>query len=680
MIHSRGSIHASISRRNSNNTNSNTNDIPNYYGNLYGNNRYASYMQSDEDSSSRGTSTITSLLTNPAASLLTNEQEHLPQQQQYVPVERDPFGLLKPKAMKATAGQGDRQPWRQSMDIASEQTKQPAFVTPNSGQKLPHYTKLQYPDDIRSQKAVTSTQVPQVEPGTFYASDLEMDVETLQQKQKQQQQLIPTAKSHSTAFSIRRIRRPRQWVAPLKRLSRAEEKAQAAKLGIFLKGREFIFEFLQGSSIHGFIYLAKIGLSIVERMIWLAFICVALFAIISLSKRTWERFQTSPMVISMDRNKLVWNTSFPSLTVCPHKRIDEVKVEEYMNKHPETFESDQDRVDFHIFIEKLARLTYENIETLPRNKSFGISSNKYLDLLYELKWNFEPEMSSGAAVQMFIYETLTEFGICHSINSLVARYNSYEYWKRNDWSILDHGDRVTVHPLDGEIYAQIINLSTAYDVYFHGSGDIPNISKQRYTFPETDYTTVELIAVEIYTAEEARAFTTKQRKCRYQYEAEEMLTSPIYSFGTGLAECRMFFALNVCGCVPHFYRNRLKNGRILRICDFNGLACLEDIKRDIISLKSSRYKIDCHCLSNCDDSNFFVQSHRSRVWFLGANLQWGIIDYPKMQLRRDVLFSFADVLVYIGGLIGFFLGCSALSFTEVIYYFTARLVKRLFWT
>ncbi|XP_050324518.1 sodium channel protein Nach [Bactrocera neohumeralis] len=631
-------------------------------------------MQSGEDFSSRATSTITGSLTNSTASLLTNEQE----QQQYIPVERDPFGLLKPKAMKATTGQGYRQPWRQSMDGASAQTQAAAFVTPNSGQKLPHYTKLQYRGDIRSPKAVTSTQV---EPGTFYAGDLETVEEKLQQKQQQQQQLIPIAKSHSTASSIRRIRRPRQWVAPLKRLSRAEEKAtQAAKLGILLKGRAFIFEFLQGSSIHGFIYLAKIGLSIVERMIWLAFICLALFAIISLSKRTWERFQTSPMVISMDRNKLVWNTSFPSLTVCPHKRIDELKVEEYMEKHPETFETEQDRIDFHAFIEKLARLTYENIETLPRNKTFGIPSSKYLDLLYELKWNFEPEMSSGAAVQMFIYETLTEFGICHSVNSLVARYNSYDYWKRNDWNILDHGDRVTVHPLDGEIYAQIINLSTAYDVYFHGSGDIPNISKQRYTFPETDYTTVELIALEIYTAEEARAFTTKQRKCRYQYEAEEMLTSPIYSFGLCLAECRMFFALKVCGCVPHFYRNRLKNGRVLRICDFDGLACLEDIKREIISLKSSRYKIDCHCLSNCDDSNFFVQSHRSRVWFLGANLQWGIIDYPKMQLRRDVLFSFADVLVYIGGLIGFFLGCSALSFTEVIYYFTARLVKRLFWT
>lgn len=36
------------------------------------------------------------------------------------------------------------------------------------------------------------------------------------------------------------------------------------------------------------------------------------------------------MVISMDRNKFVWNTSFPSLTVCPHKRIDDTKLEKYM--------------------------------------------------------------------------------------------------------------------------------------------------------------------------------------------------------------------------------------------------------------------------------------------------------------------------------------------------------------
>ncbi|XP_030560769.1 sodium channel protein Nach [Drosophila novamexicana] len=487
--------------------------------------------------------------------------------------------------------------------------------------------------------------------------------------------------------SVRSFRRPPLWQPPPTRQIKAEELRQEAlaeneletgRFACLAKLQAFIIEFLQGSSIHGFIYLAKFGLNFVERMLWFAFICVALFSIISLSQRTWQRFQTSPMVISMDRNKLVWNTSFPSLTVCPHKRIDDIKLEDYILAHSEQFENEEDKEYFRDFIVKLASLTYDNLETLPLNKSYGIDSNQYLDLLYELKWSFEPEISSGAAVKMFIYETQTEFGTCHSVNSLVARYNSFGYWRSGDWSILDHGDRVTVHPLDGEIYAQIINLSTAYDVYFHSAGDVPNISKQRYTFPETDYTTVELIALEIYTNEEARAFNTKQRKCRYQYEAEEMQTVPIYSFGLCLSECRMFFALRVCGCVPHFYRNRLRNGRRLPVCGLEGIGCLVKIKREIISLKSDRYKIHCNCLSNCDDSNFFVQSYRSRVWFLGANLQWGIIDYPKMQLRRDVLFSFADVLVYIGGLVGFFLGCSALSFTEIIYYFTARLVRRMF--
>ncbi|XP_017864674.1 PREDICTED: sodium channel protein Nach [Drosophila arizonae] len=481
--------------------------------------------------------------------------------------------------------------------------------------------------------------------------------------------------------SIRSFRRPPLWQPPAIKAEAEEplkEEQQVAPLPYLAKLQAFIIEFLQGSSIHGFIYLAKFGLNFLERMLWFAFICVALFSIISLSQRTWQRFQTSPMVISMDRNKLVWNTSFPSLTVCPHKRIDDIKLEDYIEAHSEKFEDEDDKEFFRDFIIKLASLTYDNLETLPLNKSYGIDSSDYLSLLYELKWPFEPEISSGAAVKMFIYETQTEFGICHSVNSLVARYNTYKYWRSGDWSLLDHGDRVTVHPLDGEIYAQIINLSTAYDVYFHGAGDVPSISKQRYTFPESDYTTVELIALEIYTNEDARAFNTKQRKCRFQYEADEMQTVPIYSFGLCLSECRMFFALRVCGCVPHFYRNILRNGRRLPICGLEGIGCLVKIKREIISLKSDKYKINCNCLSNCDDSNFFVQSYRSRVWFLGANLQWGIIDYPKMQLRRDVLFSFADVLVYIGGLVGFFLGCSALSFTEIIYFFTARLVRRMF--
>lgn len=67
-------------------------------------------------------------------------------------------------------------------------------------------------------------------------------------------------------------------------------------------------------------------------------------------------------------------------------------------------------------------------------------------------------------------------------------------------------DTIAVHPLDGEIYAQVINLSYAYEVYFHGPAEIPDISKQRYSFPAADYTTVELLALEILTSKNAKSF------------------------------------------------------------------------------------------------------------------------------------------------------------------------------
>lgn len=39
-----------------------------------------------------------------------------------------------------------------------------------------------------------------------------------------------------------------------------------------------------------------------------------------------------------------------------------------------------------------------------------------------------------------------------------------------------------------------------------------------------------------------------------------------------------------------------------------------------------------------------ICSQRSRIWFLGSNLQWGISEYPKMQLRRDLIFGITDLL------------------------------------
>lgn len=73
-----------------------------------------------------------------------------------------------------------------------------------------------------------------------------------------------------------------------------------------------IVDTLNEISVHGFIFLVKRGTNIIERLVWIVCISIGIYGIVSLGSDTWNRYQTNPTVISMDRNKFSWNTSFPS--------------------------------------------------------------------------------------------------------------------------------------------------------------------------------------------------------------------------------------------------------------------------------------------------------------------------------------------------------------------------------
>jgi hypothetical protein len=79
--------------------------------------------------------------------------------------------------------------------------------------------------------------------------------------------------------------------------------------------RRTIVETFHEISVHGFIFLVKRGNNILERLIWLVCITVGVYGIIELGSDTWHRYQTSPTVITIDRSKFSWNTSFPSRTM-----------------------------------------------------------------------------------------------------------------------------------------------------------------------------------------------------------------------------------------------------------------------------------------------------------------------------------------------------------------------------
>jgi hypothetical protein len=61
-----------------------------------------------------------------------------------------------------------------------------------------------------------------------------------------------------------------------------------------------------------------IGLNYCFRVLWLVLVSTGIAGTALFSSSTWRRYQDNPIVVSMDRDYKGWNTSFPSITICPH--------------------------------------------------------------------------------------------------------------------------------------------------------------------------------------------------------------------------------------------------------------------------------------------------------------------------------------------------------------------------
>ncbi|CAH2105195.1 unnamed protein product [Euphydryas editha] len=431
------------------------------------------------------------------------------------------------------------------------------------------------------------------------------------------------------------------------------------------KAKKYFVNFLETSSIHGLNHLVVTGRHPCEIFMWLMILIMSLFGTVYISRSTWLRYQSSPTVVSMDRDMFAWNTTFPSVTICPDdSKISPIKLKNYLN------DSNEDKEKFEEFIHALADANFTTFDTIPIYDA--IDPDKYLELLLNLSSDFNPTLSSGASgIHLQIIPTVTEMGICYSINSKVAVYNSPEYRAKNRWDIVHFNtSTLFVHPLDGEMFAQVMNISTSYKAYIHGPLEVPDISTKHQHSTPNFYMKLYVTALTVYTAPEAAKLSVAQRRCRFPHE-NVLKHNTVYSYTMCRMECRLRLCLKYCGCIPYFYR---KIGDE-KICDVKGMHCLGDHKEVLYKLRTkSGKKMKCDCLPICDDVNYVLQSNDLQKWFLGTYFQWGIVTYPRMRYRRDIIFGFTDVLVSVGGMAGLFLGCSVLSFMEIVYFLTLRLL------
>ncbi|XP_045765854.1 sodium channel protein Nach-like [Maniola jurtina] len=430
------------------------------------------------------------------------------------------------------------------------------------------------------------------------------------------------------------------------------------------KIKKYLVLFLETSSIHGLNHLVAVGRHPCEIFLWFTMVFLSVFGTVYLSWSTWARYQSSPTVVSMERDMYSWNTTFPCVTLCPEEKLDPTRLDTYLESLHE-----DDKENFKKFIKTLANTTFENFNTVPEYK--GIDPDDYLELLLNLSALFKPTLvTSTSGFDLQIIPTITEMGLCYTINSKVAIYNTPEYRKANRWDVVKSNTSFNVHPLDGEVFSQV-NITHSYFAYIHGPYEAPDITAQHYHSPEFLYMTLYVHTIAVYTSPEAARLTLAQRGCRFHYE-NNLKHNPVYSYNFCRTECRIQLSLKYCQCIPYFYRKIDDE----KICNVKGLHCLHKHKDIILGLRDQDgKKVNCSCPPLCNDVNYIISMHSLQGWAIGTTtLQWGMVAYPRMRFKRDIIFGFTDVLVAVGGMAGLFLGCSVLSFAEIIYFFTLRLI------
>lgn len=93
-----------------------------------------------------------------------------------------------------------------------------------------------------------------------------------------------------------------------------------------------------------------------HRIFWIINIFVALIFGVWVGLKTWEEYLNKSVVLSIRRDHYSWNTSMPSLTICPnYERINRRLFDIYAKNNNI---KDEEKDNFYEFLDSMANATY----------------------------------------------------------------------------------------------------------------------------------------------------------------------------------------------------------------------------------------------------------------------------------------------------------------------------------
>lgn len=183
----------------------------------------------------------------------------------------------------------------------------------------------------------------------------------------------------------------------------------------------FLIMVISISTIHGFNHITRKGHHPVERLIWIVLVACAAYEIAYVSNISLGRYRENPTVISMERDRYFWNTSFPAATVCPLRKLNEEFLDDFLKNTTDIIDKDLYRK----FVTTLLNSTYENLDQLVDYEN--MTGEHFVDIIKNFSFIFLPALSSTLFSDIYKPEmSISELGVCYSYNSQLAVYNSLE--------------------------------------------------------------------------------------------------------------------------------------------------------------------------------------------------------------------------------------------------------------
>lgn len=174
------------------------------------------------------------------------------------------------------------------------------------------------------------------------------------------------------------------------------------------------------SCLHGVRYIFCSFLHPIERLFWLILFTLAIFYAYHISSMQYSRYIASPTVISLERDYREWNGTLPAITICYHKRVDEMKAAKLITR---LWNIQKDDGEFRYFMDYINEVVNVSGSSLRFNRFVNDKRLEFVDML-TIAREVHPKIKSvissyDTTAEFDMKEIVTEKGICYTVNSIL---------------------------------------------------------------------------------------------------------------------------------------------------------------------------------------------------------------------------------------------------------------------